>query len=442
MKTIFNLILMLGLTVSTVWAQDDGGVPPPMPAAPILSAQQLDQLLGPIALYPDPLIAVMLPAATQPSQIVMADRYVQNGGDPNAIEQQPWDPNVQGLAHYPAVLQWMDDNLNWTTQLGQAFQNQQQDVMDSIQRLRLMAYNLGNLQSTPQQQVVNDNGYIEIIPVSPSNVYVPDYQPDQVYYQPPSGPPYIVFSVGYVIGPWLCCDFDWHNRRVVYWTHNHPRPNNWWHYTPQQRNYYVSKHTTVWNPGNHTSPGFQGDRGWNNQNFGNPYPGNQNNRTWTAPIVNRPAPAPTLGGHPQPTLSGHPQPVFGGYNNTPNQYQTGNGYNQGNWNGNGQNVNHPAPAPNQWNQQNNPQNQDNQQNNQRSANNAFIGIQSAQDTRDYSQRGQESTQTGGHSASPSGGGNNGGTSRGSGGGNSGGGGGGSHASGGGSSSGGGNNNRH
>ena len=438
MKTLFNLILILGLATSAVWAQDDA-VPPPMPAAPILSAQQLDQLLGPIALYPDPLIAVILPAATQPTQIVMADRYVQNGGDPNAIEQQPWDPNVQGLAHYPAVLSWMDDNLNWTTQVGQAFQNQQQDVMDSIQRLRLMAYNLGNLQSTPQQQVVNDNGYIEIIPVSPSNVYVPEYQPDQVYYQAPSGPPYIIFSVGYVIGPWLCCDFDWHGRRIVYWTHNHPRPGNWWHYTPQQRNYYVSKHTTVWNPGNHVTPGFQGDRGWNNnQNFGNPYPGNQNNRTWAAPIVNRPAPAPTLGGHPQPTLSGHPQPVFGGYNNNaPNQYQTGNGFNQGNRNGNVQDVNHPTPAPNQWNQQNN----------HNSANNAFIGIQSAQDTRDYSQRGEQSTQSGGHSAPPAEGGNNGGASHGSGGGgNSGGGnaGGGARSSGGGNSGGGGGggNNRH
>jgi hypothetical protein len=118
-----------------------------------MAAAQLDQLLGPIALYPDPLIAQILPGSTLPTQIVLADRYVSGGGDPNQIDQQPWDPSVQALARYPNVLKWMDDNLNWTTELGQAFLNQQQDVMDSIQRLRQSAYNLSNLQSTPQQQV-------------------------------------------------------------------------------------------------------------------------------------------------------------------------------------------------------------------------------------------------------------------------------------------------
>ena len=158
-------------------------VPPPMPAYQPLSYQQLDQLLGPIALYPDPLIAQILPASTVPTQIVLADRYVSGGGDPNQIDQQPWDPSVQALARYPNVLKWMDDNLNWTTELGQAFLNQQQDVMDSIQRLRQSAYNVGNLQSTPQQQVINDGGDIEIVPADPQVIYVPVYQPDQVYYQ-------------------------------------------------------------------------------------------------------------------------------------------------------------------------------------------------------------------------------------------------------------------
>ena len=79
---------------------------------------QLDQLLGPIALYPDPLIAQILPASTLPTQIVLADRYVSGGGDPNQIDQQPWDASVQALARYPNVLKWMDDNLNWTTEAG------------------------------------------------------------------------------------------------------------------------------------------------------------------------------------------------------------------------------------------------------------------------------------------------------------------------------------
>ena len=136
-----------------------------MPAYQPLGDDQLDQLLGPIALYPDPLIAQILPAATFPTQIVLADRYVSGGGDPDQLDQQPWDASVQALARYPDVLKWMDDNLNWTTELGQAFLNQQQDVMNSIQRLRTSAYNLGNLQSTPQQQVIDDGGYIEIVPV-------------------------------------------------------------------------------------------------------------------------------------------------------------------------------------------------------------------------------------------------------------------------------------
>ena len=144
---------------------------------------ELDQMLGPIALYPDPLIAQMLPAATLPTEIVMADRYVSGGGDPNLIDQQPWDPSVQALARYPTVLKWMDDNLAWTTALGQAFLYQQQDVMDSIQRLRAQAQALGNLQSTPQENVITDDGTIEILPANPEVIYVPVYQPDVVYFQ-------------------------------------------------------------------------------------------------------------------------------------------------------------------------------------------------------------------------------------------------------------------
>ena len=143
--SIAALIFCVGVVIQT---PAQSLVPPPMPAYQPLSDAQLDQLLGPIALYPDPLIAEILPASTFPTQIVLADRYVSGGGDPNQIDQQPWDASVQALARYPNVLKWMDDNLNWTTELGQAFLNQQQDVMNSIQRLRQSAYNLSNLQST------------------------------------------------------------------------------------------------------------------------------------------------------------------------------------------------------------------------------------------------------------------------------------------------------
>ena len=282
MKKIIYFVLILGLaTTLTARAQEE--VPPPMPTYQSLSAAQLDQLLGPIALYPDPLISEILPASTLPTQIVLADRYLSSGGDPNAIDQQPWDPSVQAMAHYPQVLTWMDNNLNWTTQVGQAFMNQQQDVMDSIQRLRTEAYNLSNLQSTPQEQVIDDNGYIEILPASPDDVYVPEYQPDQVYYEQDSGPPFITFSVGYILGPWLCCDFDWHNHHLVYWDHDHLPPNGWWHARPDWHSASFAGHTAVWDPGNRpaaTGSFRGGDRGWSQPE----------NRTWSAPVVSRPPP--------------------------------------------------------------------------------------------------------------------------------------------------------
>jgi hypothetical protein len=135
-----------------------------------LAPAQLDQLVGPVALYPDPLIAEILPAATFPSEIALADRYISQGGDTNQIPQQGWDPSIQALAHYANVLKWMDDNLAWTTQLGQAFQNQQADVMNAIQELRAKAQGLGNLPATPQESVVTDDGSIEIDPTDPDQM--------------------------------------------------------------------------------------------------------------------------------------------------------------------------------------------------------------------------------------------------------------------------------
>jgi hypothetical protein len=168
MKLFLKIAVLLCVFAGTVLStRAQMAAPPPMPANQPLSDAQLDQLLGPIALYPDPLIAQILPASTLPTQIVLADRYVTGGGDPNQIDQQPWDASVQAVARYPNVLKWMDDNLNWTTELGQAFLNQQPAVMASIQRLRASASKLGNLQSTPQQQVIAEGSDIEIVPVDP-----------------------------------------------------------------------------------------------------------------------------------------------------------------------------------------------------------------------------------------------------------------------------------
>jgi len=349
-------------------------VPPPMPAYQPLSDAQLDQLLGPIALYPDPLIAEILPASTFPTEIVLADRYISGGGDPNAIDQQPWDPSVQALARYPDVLQWMDENLDWTTELGQAFLNQQQDVMDSIQRLRTTAYNLGNLQSTQQEQVINDGGYIEIVPVNTQVIYVPVYQPDEVYYDTADGTPYITFSVGFPIGVWLNCDFDWGHHNIIVWDRDHPRPANWWHEPPRQRE---TVHTTVWQRPD-TIEVNRGDRGWGNSQpvvatVGRSVSDSTMPRRTPEPAARPEAPA-------APATRPAPAP-----------------------------VEHAQPAR------------------QPESNGAFIGIQSPQETRDYSDRGRQSMQTATHSApapqpsapvsrpsAPSGGGGGGGGGHGSG----------------------------
>jgi hypothetical protein len=372
MKPLLKLAVLLcvfaGVALS---ARAQEPVPPPMPVYQPLSDAQLDQLLGPIALYPDPLIAQMLPASSFPTEIVIANRYVSGGGDPNQIDQQSWDPSVQALARYPEVLQWMDQNLEWTTELGQAFLNQQQDVLDSIQRLRQSAYNFGNLQSTPQQQVVNDGSGIEIIPVDPQVIYVPVYQPDQVYdSQAAYGTPDVTFSIGGAMGPWLDCDFDWGHRNLIVWNRDQPRPANWWNERPQDRDQDRDiGHTTVWQSGSRPKgigelPG--GDRGWGN--------------TPKPPVA-----------RPQTPRN---QPVVGtvsrsfGDSAAPRQTKALTVRPEAPANRYSAPVVRTTPAPVEHVQPvSRPE-----------SNGAFIGSQSSQATRDYSNRGQQSLQTTTHSA--------------------------------------------
>ncbi|HXR06661.1 MAG TPA: DUF3300 domain-containing protein [Candidatus Acidoferrum sp.] len=239
----------------------EGGV---VVAGAPFSDDTLDQMLRPIALYPDPLLAEIFTAATMPEQIVMADRYVNGGGDLGQIAAQPWDASVQALAHYPTVLKWLDDNLAWTTEVGQAFLNQQQDVMASIQRLRLLAQGEGNLQSTPQENVVTDEGIVEIEPANPEVIYVPIYPWDSIYYNPGV---YCSFGVAFPIGIWLRHDWDWRNHHVITWGPGHARPGNWWTQAP--RNRVAPRGVTVWHGPSRTTAGVgrSVDRGWSADTF-------------------------------------------------------------------------------------------------------------------------------------------------------------------------------
>ena len=238
--------------------------PPPGKA----TQQQLEQLVSPIALYPDLLVAQILAASTYPTQIVEADRWLQQNKSlkgqqlTNAVSQQPWDPSVKSLCQYAPVLDNLNQNLSWTSALGEAYYNQPTDVMNAIQTLRKMAMKAGNLKSGPQQTVkvepaapaasssgsttvVSPSGSTQTIvtqpgssqtiiiePTQPQVVYVPQYNPTTAYGQPMAAPQgysssdllmasLLSFGVGMMVGDmigsssnnWGC---NWHGGNVTY----------------------------------------------------------------------------------------------------------------------------------------------------------------------------------------------------------------------------------
>ena len=196
--------------------------PPPAPppaasAAPATGAktfsqQELEQLVAPVALYPDALLAQVLMASTYPLEIVQADRWrkanpsLKDKALEDALQQQTWDPAVKSLAVFPQVLTMMSDKIDWTQKLGDAFLAQQQDVMATAQTLRAKAQKEGSLKDTKEQKVTtqteNNTTYIVIEPTNPEVVYVPTYNPTVVYgaWPYPAYPPYAYYPPGYVAG--------------------------------------------------------------------------------------------------------------------------------------------------------------------------------------------------------------------------------------------------
>ncbi|MGA2440235.1 MAG: DUF3300 domain-containing protein [Tepidisphaeraceae bacterium] len=201
------------------------------PVAPVVapvqesSNEDLQKLVAPIALYPDPLLADVLPASTFPDQIQAAAQWLQENPTPtdDEIAAQPWDPSVLALVHYPSVLTYMSGEIEWTRSLGSAVSGEQPDVMAAVQDLRAQALANGNLHDTPEQRVeVVGDPIIYILPVEPDLIYVPSYDPVLVY----SGPYPMTFDVQFVAGPWLVHGFDWENHRVFHgdwhggWVHD------------------------------------------------------------------------------------------------------------------------------------------------------------------------------------------------------------------------------
>jgi hypothetical protein len=189
------------------------------PDAPRLSPQDLGNLVAPVALYPDMLLSQVLAASTYPAEITAAQQWMQQNpglrGQPliEAAKQQPWDPSVQALVAFPQVMNILTRDIQWTTDLGNAFLAQQADVMDAIQRLRASARDNGRLTNTPQQRVTyeqqNGQNAIVIQPTDPQMIYPPIYNPVYVWgppaygYYPPLGYPGPGLGISYAVGTFL-----------------------------------------------------------------------------------------------------------------------------------------------------------------------------------------------------------------------------------------------
>ena len=280
MQTSYRLsTLVMALTVSwmaAVQAQTSPSsaaqAPPTQSStAPVFSAQEIDAMVAPIALYPDALLSQVLMAATYPLEIVQAARWSTSTGNKGGeaalsrVSDQTWDPSVQSMVAFPQVLTMMSDQLDWTQKIGDAFLAQQGDVMDAVQRLRQQAQKAGNLASNTQQNVMTQGQTVIIAPAQPNVIYVPAYNPTIVYgaWAYPAYPPVyypgvmswypgqamvngLMWGVGVAAAGAIFGGFNWNNRNVNINVNNFNRigrnnnfyagqGNNNWQHNPQHR---------------------------------------------------------------------------------------------------------------------------------------------------------------------------------------------------------------
>jgi hypothetical protein len=245
-KQVLILLLCCLLVRFTAQAESFGPTGQSSEQSPISpvqqSPQELQQLVAPIALYPDALVAQVLAASTYPAEIVEADRWMQSHSNlkgeelAKEVDKQPWDPSVKALTQFPSVLENMDKNLSWASSLGDAYANQPQNVTDAVQAMRQQAHNAGHLNSNEQEKVTTQGNTIIIEPANPEVVYVPAYDPWLVYGEPivayPGWYPVpgifwdgvgLSFGIGFGIGffggygwGWHHWGYDWHGRRAFF----------------------------------------------------------------------------------------------------------------------------------------------------------------------------------------------------------------------------------
>jgi Protein of unknown function (DUF3300) len=267
--------------------------PPPTSSAP--TPKELQQLVAPIALYPDGLVAQVLAGATNPTDVVEADRWLQENKNLKgsqlmaAVDKQPWDPSIKALTEFPSVLHNMSVNLAWTSGLGDAYFNDPNGVMAAIQALRKDAQKAGNLKTTPEQTVTTEGQTIVIQPTNPDVVYVPTYSPGVVYGTPIAAYPgysgwdvaaasALSFGVGALVGSafnygwgWRGWGADWHGGSATF-----------------NRNNYVSRSNAFVNRNTRYNQAFnragQVNRANINRNLGNRSAGQFNRPNYQAAI--------------------------------------------------------------------------------------------------------------------------------------------------------------
>ncbi len=271
---------------------------------PKLPNDQLDSLVAPVALYPDPLLAQTLAASTYPLEVIQLQQFLAKNPDlkgkalTDAVEKHNWDPSIQATAALPDVVKLLSDDITWTTDLGNAFLAQQSDVMDAVQRMRLKAQGKGTLQTSQQQVVkteeVDGKSVVVVQQGDPEVVYVPSYNPTVVYGEPayPYPPVYyppvgsyvagaaISFGVGLAIGSAWNGGWGW----GCGWGHNDINVN--------VNNNYINnynRHNNIHNNGNNWqhNPQHRGGAPYPNRNTANKYNGNGRG----GPNANRPGQA-------------------------------------------------------------------------------------------------------------------------------------------------------
>jgi hypothetical protein len=299
------ILLIIGTTPLEAQAQqtDSGysgqGVP--------LSAEELQQLVAPIALYPDALVAQTLAAATFPDQVAAAASWLQQNSYltgktlMQSVNAQPWDPSVKALTQFPSVLANLATNLSWTSSLGEAYHTQAADVMSAVQFLRAKALAAGNLKSGSQLTVVQESPQVVVIqPVNPQVVYVPVYNPTVVYGYPYVTPAYvpppasvaataaIAFGVGIAVGAMMsssCCAWGysswncgWHGTTTVVYQGGAYYGNSAWHggYYGSSGSYYGSNGAAHYSSGYNPSTGTYArgatvSNGYGSQSVGQAY---------------------------------------------------------------------------------------------------------------------------------------------------------------------------